>query len=174
MVFDYQKAIAGRIHYNQRGGALTMKRKPVWILAAIVAGLLASSLLWNYSMQAAGPARRGPQGRVADISDKDFFDIRNKESKAAASEFERRMEKLAPRQKEKSDSIKQSMKAAKEEKARSAPEMEVALGSLTNSPAVVDMNGKGRKFLTPSSKQPRESVVKGFIKEHADVFGMSP
>jgi len=55
-----------------------MKRKPVWILASIVVLLLASSLLWNFSMQAAGPAGRGTKGRrVADNLPKPNFDIRS-------------------------------------------------------------------------------------------------
>jgi subtilisin-like proprotein convertase family protein len=152
-----------------------MKRKPVWILAAIVAALLASSLFWNFSMPAAGAAsRKAKKQATADTSDKDFFDIRNKWSKDAAAKLERRMEKLSPKQKERNENFKLGLKSAREIKARRAPDMEVSFCSLTNAAEVVEMKGRGPKFLTPSSTQPRESVVKSFINENSDVFGMNP
>ncbi|HEU0176820.1 MAG TPA: M36 family metallopeptidase, partial [Blastocatellia bacterium] len=152
-----------------------MKRTPLWILAAIIVALLASTLLWNFSMQAAGPAGRGAKGRDdASNSERDYFDIRNKDSKDAASKFERRMEKLSSKQKEKNENFKLAMKGAREMKARSVPELDVAFCDLTNSPVVVGARGKGRKFLTPPSKQPHDSVVRSFINENAGVFGMNP
>jgi hypothetical protein len=152
-----------------------MKRKPVWILAAIVVALLASTLLWNFSTRAGGPAGRGAKGsNTADNPGIENFDIRDISSKDAALKFERRMEKLSPRQKEKNDSFKQAMKGAKERKAKGAAGLEVAFCSLTNSPEVVEVKGRGRKFLTPSSSLPRESVVRGFFNENTDLFGMSP
>ena len=36
------------------------------------------------------------------------------------------------------------------------------------------MKGKGRKFLTPSSSQPRENIFKSFINDNPDLFGMNP
>src|SRR5262245_8940473 len=138
-----------------------MKRKPVWIFAPIVALLLVSTLLWNFWMQAAGPAGRGAKGRGAAADPAENFDIRDQENKSAVLEFERRMEKFSSKEKEKNDNFKLAMKGAQAKKARVAvPELEVSFCSLTNSPEVVQSTGKGRKFLTPSSKQPRESVVR--------------
>src|SRR5262249_42042649 len=118
--------------------------------------------------------RKGQDGNAANISEKDYFDIRDKESKSAAAKFERRMEKLSSKQKEKNDNFKLAMRGAKERKTRSVPELDVDFCSLTNSPEVVEVKGRGRKFLTPSSSQPRESVVRSFMNDNADVFGMSP
>ncbi|MGH9755580.1 MAG: M36 family metallopeptidase [Blastocatellia bacterium] len=153
-----------------------MKRTTLWILAAIVVALLASSsLLWNSSMQAAGPAGQGTQGRsAASNPEKENFDIRNREFKEAVSKFERRMEKLSSSQKEKNDSFKQAMKIAEGRKARSVEGLKVTFSSLTNSPEIVEMGGEGRKFLTPPSSQPLESIVRGFINDNADLFGMNP
>ncbi|HEU0174483.1 MAG TPA: M36 family metallopeptidase [Blastocatellia bacterium] len=152
-----------------------MKKKPVCILAAIVAALLASSLLWNFSMKAAGAAGRAAKGRNdANNSEKDYFDIRNKSSKDAASKLESRMGKLSSKLKEKNENFKMAIRVAKEMKARSVPELDVAFCDLTNSLEVVQVKGRGRKFLTPPSSLPRESVVRSFMNEHADVFGMSP
>ena len=149
-----------------------MKRKPVWIFASIVALLMASMLLWNFSMHAAG---RGAKGRnTADNQAEKNFDIRDKGDKNAVSEFERRMEKFSSREKEKNDNFKLAMVGAQAKKARVAPELEVSFCSLTNSPEVVQATGKGRKFLTPSSKLPRESIVRGFMNDNSDLFGMSP
>src|SRR5215468_249999 len=114
-----------------------MKRKPVWILASIVVLLLASSLLWNYSMQAAGPAGRGTKGRrVADNLLKPNFDIRDigadnllkpnfdirdiGNDKETALKFERRMEKLSSKEKEKNANLKLAMRSAEAKKARIA------------------------------------------------------
>ena len=152
-----------------------MKRKPVWIFASIVALLMASTLLWNFSMQAAGSAGRGAQGRgAADNRAENNFDIRDKDNKDAVLEFERRMEKFSSKEKEKNDNFKLAMNGAQAKKARTAPELEVSFCSLTNSPEVVQARGKGRKFLTPPSKLPRESVVRGFINDNPDLFGMKP
>ena len=152
-----------------------MKRKPVWIFASIVALLMASTLLWNFSMQAAGRAGRGTKGRgAADNRAEKNFDIREKDDKDAVLEFERRMEKFSSKEKEKNDNFKLAMKGAQAKKARIAPELEVSFCSLTNSPEVVQATGKGRKFLTPSSKQPRESIVRSFINDNPDLFGMKP
>ena len=53
-----------------------MKRTPL-ILAAIIVALLASLLLWNFSMQAAGPAGRGAKkGSAANDPENAYFDIR--------------------------------------------------------------------------------------------------
>src|SRR5215813_13206862 len=103
-----------------------MKRKPVWILASIVVLLLVSSLLWNFSMQAAGPAGRGSKGRAANNPGKANFDIRDNESKDAVSKLERRLEKMSSKQKEKNAHMKQAMKSAKEKKGRSVPGLEVS------------------------------------------------
>jgi hypothetical protein len=143
--------------------------------ASIVALLMASTLLWNFSMRAAGRAGRGAKGRgAADDRAEKNFDIRDKADKDAVSEFERRMEKFSSKEKEKNDNFKLAMNGARAKKARTAPELEVSICSLTNSPEVVQATGKGRKFLTPSSKQPRESIVRSFINENPDLFGMRP
>src|SRR5215470_17818642 len=153
-----------------------MKRKPVWILASIVVLLLASSLLWNFSMQAAGPASRGTKGRRgADNQAKENFDIRDiSRDKDTALKFERRMEKFSSKEKEKNASLKLAMKGAEGKKAGTAPDLEVAFSNLTNSPKVIEAKVKGSKALTPRSSLSRESIFKGFMNEHPNLFGMSP
>jgi hypothetical protein len=151
-----------------------MKRKPVWIFVAVVVPLLASSLLWNFSMQAAGPAGRVAKGQSA--SDNPViqnFDIRYTNDKETISKFESRLEKISPKLREKNASYKQAMRIAKERKARSVPGMEVSFCNLTNSPEVVEMRGSSRKALTPLSTQSRENIVKGFMKDNTDLFGMN-
>ncbi|HKQ76116.1 MAG TPA: M36 family metallopeptidase [Blastocatellia bacterium] len=152
-----------------------MKKNALWILVAIVVTLVISSLLWNFSMQAAGPTVRGIKGRAAaNTPSKENFDIRDTESKDAVSKFERRMQKVSSKQKEKNNQLKHAMKSAKEKKTKSIPGLEALFSSLTNSLEVIEVTGKGRKFLTPSSSQPRENIVRGFINDNGDLFGMSP
>src|SRR5215471_2250180 len=153
-----------------------MKRKPVWILASIVVLLLASSLLWNFSMQAAGPSGRGTKGRrVADNLQKSNFDIRDiDQNKETALKFERRMEKFSAKEKEKNANFKLAMRGAEAKKAKSDSDLEVAFSNLTNSPAVIEAKVKGSKALTPRSSLSRESIFKGFMNEHPNLFGMSP
>jgi extracellular elastinolytic metalloproteinase len=151
-----------------------MKRNPVWILASIVVLLLASTLLWNYSMQAAGPAGRGIKGRrVTDNLAKPNFDIRSND-KEAVLKFERRMEKFSAKEKEKNASLKLAMRGAEGKKAKGDSDLEVAFSNLTNSPGVIEPKGKGPKALTPRSSQSRESIFRGFLNENPHLFGMSP
>src|SRR5262249_16882142 len=77
------------------------------------------------------------------------------------------------KQREKNANFKLAMKGAKEKKAGSVPGLEVTFSNLTNSPEIFEMRGVGRKFMTPPSSQPRENIVRSFINEHADMFGMS-
>src|SRR5262245_21422858 len=153
-----------------------MKRKPVWILASIVVILLASSLLWNFSMTAAGPAGRGTKDRsVADHPPKPNFDNRSNEDKDTALKFERRMEKFSSKEKEKNASLKLAMKGADGKKANGDSDLEVAFSNLTNSPGVIEAaKGKGRKALTPHSSLSRESILRGFMNQNPHLFGMSP
>jgi subtilisin-like proprotein convertase family protein len=154
-----------------------MKRKPVWILASIVVLLLASTLLWNFSMQAAGRANRGTKGRrVADNPQKTNFDIRdvNNNDKDTALKFERRMEKFSSKEKEKNASLKLAMKGAEGKKAKGDSDLEVAFSNLTNSLGVIEAKGKGSKALTPRSSLSRESIVRGFMNQNPHLFGMSP
>src|SRR5262245_29393261 len=151
-----------------------MKRNGLWIFATIVVALLVATLLWNFSMQAAGPAGRRIKGRAAaNNPPKANFDIRDTESKDAVSKFERRLQKFSSKQKEKNAHLKQAMKDAKEKKTKSVPGMEVVFSPLTNSPELIEVRGRGRKFLTPPSSQPRENIVRGFINDNADLFGLS-
>ena len=154
-----------------------MKRKPLWILAAIVAGLLASTLLWNYSMEAAarqGQDRAAQRGIAAQTSDKDFFDIRDKKSKDAISKLDRRLEKFSSNLKAKTAAFRQAVGNVGLKKTGSVPGLQTSFSDLTNSPEIFEIRGKGNKFMTPSSKQPRESVAKGFINDNVDLFGLSP
>ncbi|HEY6404125.1 MAG TPA: M36 family metallopeptidase, partial [Blastocatellia bacterium] len=59
-------------------------------------------------------------------------------------------------------------------KAVSVPGLQASFSKLTNSPQVIEVKGRGAKFLTPASRQPRASVVKSFISENTDLFGISP
>src|SRR5215470_16546367 len=152
-----------------------MKRNAVWILVTIVAVLAVSSLVWNFSMQAAGPAGLRIKGRAtAQNTAKDNFDIRDPESKVAITQFERRMQNISSKLKEKNSNMKESMKGAKEKmKSKGVPGMEVTFSPLTYTPALIEVRGKGRKYLTPSSSQPRENIVRGFMNEYGDLYGMS-
>jgi extracellular elastinolytic metalloproteinase len=152
-----------------------MKKKPVRILAAIAVAFLASSLIWNYSMHAAGSAGRAASGRSRiDNPQIENFDIRDIKSKDAALKFERRMEKLSSKQREENARLKHAIKSAEARRARIATDLEVAICDLTHSPEIIEAKGRGRRFLTPSSLQPRESVFRSFINDNGDVFGMSP
>src|SRR5262245_6575848 len=152
-----------------------MKRTPLWISAAFVVLLLTSTLFWNFSMRAASRPGPGKKGHVAANNPaKENFDIRDRESKEAMLKFERRMQKLSSTRKEKSANLKLAMWSAKKRKAESVEGLEVTFRDLTNSPEIVEVRGRGRKFLTPPSPLPRESVVRGFINDNPDLFGMSP
>jgi hypothetical protein len=120
-----------------------MKRTPLWILVVIVVALLASSLLWNFSMRAAprfgqGTPSRGPAGNLV----KENFDIREK-NKPAVLEFERRMENFSSKEKEKNANLKVTMGTARERKAGSGDGLEVTFCDLTNSPEVVEAKVRG-------------------------------
>jgi extracellular elastinolytic metalloproteinase len=152
-----------------------MKRTPLWISAAFVVLLLTSTLFWNFSMRAASRPGPGKKGHVAaNNSAIENFDIRDRESKEAMLKFERRMEKLSSMRKEKSANFKLTMWSAKKRKAESVEGLEATFCDLTNSPEITEVRGRGRKFLTPPSSQPHESVIRGFINDNADLFGMSP
>ncbi len=150
-----------------------MKRTPLWIPVAIVAVLLASSLIWNFSMRAASRSGQTAlrRGAVASPAEENF-DIRDK-TKETALQFKRRVEKFSSKQKEKSASFRQAMEIAKVRKAGNGDGLEVAFCDLTNSPEIIEAGG-GRRFLTPPSSQPRESIIRGFINDNADLFGMTP
>src|SRR5262249_55106633 len=131
-----------------------MKKNAIWIMAVIVVTLMISSLLWSYSMETAGGVRKKSAAHKPEIVN---FDIRDIGSKDAVSKFEQRMQKISSKLKEKNSFMKQAMKDAKGRKAKSTPGLDVNFCPLTNCPEVVEMKGKGRKFLTPSSSQPREN-----------------
>ncbi len=152
-----------------------MKKTPTWTLIGIVVLLLVSTLLWNFSMHAAGPPGRGAtrRGGVGD-PEIENFDIRDAKSKDAAAKLERRLERIPSKLKERNADFKQAMKVAEVKRAGGVSGMEVAFCNLTNSPEVVEASREGRKFLTPPSSQPCESVVRGFINDNAGLFGMSP
>src|SRR5262245_753101 len=157
----------------------TQKESPMYknakgIFVVVVVASLASAMLWSFSMQAAGPASRGNKGRAANNPGKENFDIRNNESKDAVSKLERRLEKMSSKQKEKNAYMKQAMRSANEKKRRSVPGLEVSFCPLTNCPEIIGMRGRGRKFLTPPSSQPRENIMRGFLNDNFDLFGMSP
>jgi extracellular elastinolytic metalloproteinase len=152
-----------------------MKKKPIWILATIVAALMASSLLWNYSMRAAGRQdRSNRRAAAAAVSEKDYFDIRDKKSKDTALKLEGRLEKFSSGQRAKNKAVRQSMMSANVKKTVSVPGLQASFSKLTNSPQIIEVKGKGAKFLTPASRQPRASVVKSFMNENVDLFGISP
>ncbi len=143
-----------------------MKKTSLWICAAIVVALMASTLFRDFLMQAAGPA-------AIDVA-KENFDIRDQTTKDAVTRLERRLEKFSSRQREKNAHLKQVMTSARGRKSGSVPGLQAAISSLTNSPEVVEMRGKGRRSLTARSQQPRENIMRGFISDNADMFGMSP
>src|SRR5262245_60704429 len=151
-----------------------MKRTPLWIMTSIVVLLLASTLFWNFSMRAAPRSGRGTRGQVAGSQAIEDFDIRDRWKKDAVLKFERRMEKLSSKQKEKNVSLKLVMDSARERNAGSVEGLAVTYSDLTNCPEVVEAKARGRRFLTPPSSQPRENVVRSFLNEHTDLFGMSP
>lgn len=148
-------------------GGVPMWRNAFRIVVAVVVVSLVSLFLWNLSMPAA-------RGQGANKPKKENFDIRDNDSKDAVSKFERRLEKVSAKRKDKNNLLKHAMRDAKEKKSRSIPELDVLFCSLTNSPEVIELKGKGRKFLTSPSSQPRENIVKGFINDNPDLFGLSP
>jgi subtilisin-like proprotein convertase family protein len=152
-----------------------MKRNSLCISATIVVALLAYTLLFDFLMQAAGPAGPGIKGQSAASSlENENFDIRDATSKDAVSRLERRLEKFSARQREENAHLKQAMTSARERKARSVAGLATTFSSLTNSPEVVEVRGRGRRLLTPLSQQPRENIMREFIGGNADLFGMSP
>ncbi len=151
-----------------------MQKKALWILVTIVVTLVISSLLWNSSMPATGAAGRVLKGQIGSIEGKENFDIRDRESKDAVSKFERRMQKISSKLREKNNEHKHAMKGARERWARGSSGMQVAFSRLTNTPEMIEMTGGGRRYLTPSSSQPRENVMRSFINQYADLYGMRP
>src|SRR5262249_46037173 len=151
-----------------------MKRTPLWIMASIVVLLLASTLFWNFSMRAATRSGRVTRGQVAGSQAIENFDIRDRRKKDAVLKFERRMEKLSLKQKEKNAGFKLAMDSARERNAGSVEGLAVTYSDLTNTPEVVEVKRRGPRFLTPPSSLPRENVVRSFMNENLDLFGMSP
>src|SRR5262245_61243301 len=151
-----------------------MKRTPLWIMTSIVVLLLASTLFWNFSMRAAPHSGRGTRGQVAGSQAIEDFDIRDRRNKDAVLKFERRMEKLSSGQREKNVGLKLAMDSARVRNAGSVEGLAVTYSDQTNFPEVVEAKAKRRRFLTPPSSQPRENVVRSFMNENHDLFGMSP
>src|SRR5262245_2989110 len=151
-----------------------MKRTPLWIMASIVVLLLASTLFWNFSMRAAPRSGRVTRGQVAGSQAIENFDIRDRRNKDAVLKFERRMEKLSSGQREKNVGLKLAMDSARVRNAGSVEGLAVTYSDQTNFPEVVEAKAKRRRFLTPPSSQPRENVVRSFMNENHDLFGMSP
>ena len=112
-----------------------MWRNVFRIVATIVVAILVSSLLWDLSMNAV----RGQGGRKPNTEN---FDIRDNKSKDALSKFERRLERISAKRKEKNDLRKHALKDARETKSRSIPGLDVLFCSLTNCPEVIEMKGK--------------------------------
>src|SRR5215475_8180620 len=121
-----------------------MKRTPLWIMTSIVVLLLASTLFWNFSMRAAPRSGRVTRGQVAGSRAIEDFDIRDRRKKDAVLKFERRMEKLSSRQKEKNAGFKLAMESARVRSAGSVEGLAVTYSDLTNSPEVVVAKAKGR------------------------------
>src|SRR5262249_59488737 len=105
---------------------------------------------------------------------KENFDIRDKESPEAMLKFERRMEKLSSMRKEKSANLKLAMWSAKKRKAESVEGLEVTFRDLTNSPEIIEVSGRERKFLTPPPPLPRETAVSGFTNANPAHFSIIP
>jgi subtilisin-like proprotein convertase family protein len=151
-----------------------MKRTPLWTIAAIVVVVLASTLVFDFLMQAAGPAGREIKGQsAAGNPGKENFDIRNAASQDEVTRLKSRLKKFSSKQIEKNVQIKQAMMSAKVRKTGSAPGLKAAFSSLINSPEVVEVRGKDPRLRTSISVQSREDVVRGFIQDNADLFGMS-
>jgi hypothetical protein len=125
-------------------------------------------------MRAAPSTGKETRGQITGSKAIENFDIRDRRSKEAVLMFERRMEKLSLKQKQKNAGFKLAMASAREKNAGSVEGLAVTYSDRTNTPEVVGAKANGRRFLTPPSSEPLENVVRSFMNEKNDLFGMSP
>jgi extracellular elastinolytic metalloproteinase len=141
-----------------------MKRNSLWIFAAIAVVCLASLLVTLLSGDLLSKATG--QTRNPEIEN---FDIRDIESREAIAKYKHRIEKFSSDQKQKSAQLKQAMASARERKAGNLG-LKASISRMTNSPEIVE--ARGIKSLTPLSLQSRETMLRGFISNNADLYGI--
>lgn len=146
--------------------------KRAWLLLAPLA-ILALSLLWtlprqvsSQELKATAQANGNAERRVGN------YDIRKDGSKPALSTIERQQQKLSITQRKNLASLGESMRAAEKRMAGQNKRLDVKWSKETGAPEIVGTN-LGREQLTSSSSASRETVVRNFVSQHSDLYGLS-
>jgi hypothetical protein len=100
------------------------------------------------------------------------YDIRDDTSEAAVALKEKKRSALGQRQRDKLANIGQRMSKAHASLKARIPDLEIVPDEQTGSPEVVGVLS-ARQKLTGKSKAGRDDVVRGFLSNNADVYGLS-
>lgn len=140
------------------------------LFAALTVALLLTSFgpIQPWSNAASAPvnpqAGRRPNGPPD-------FDIR--EDKSGHEKLQTRRGKKGEKQKDRAEETMKRSVVAQERLAAKASGVRLVMGQDSKTPESVMSNGHGKKFLTKPSKQPREKIVKDFLVENAEMYGLT-
>ena len=147
------------------------RRRWLFVLfAALSIALVITSFgpIQPWSNAASAPAR--PQAVRRQNGPPDF-DIR--EDKSGHEKLESRRRKKGEKQKDHLEETVRRSVVAQERLAAKASGVRLVMGQALKTPESVMSNGHGKKFLTKPSKQSREKIVKDFLTENADMYGLT-
>ena len=148
-----------------------LRRGPAWMLAPLA--VLTLSLLWmlpfHVSSQEISPQTQAINKQPRRISN---YDIRNDSSEHARSTMERQLEKLSGARKKSLESLGVTMRAAEKRMTSQNKRLEVKWSKETGAPEIVGTT-VGRQQLTPGSAAGKENIVRNFMSQHSDLYGLS-
>ena len=100
------------------------------------------------------------------------FDIRDDHDKLSQTIKERHVERHGGKQKEKKEKVEQAIRKAEQRLAREIPGLEVKLSERTGAPETVAV-AHGRGKLTRGASDSRERVLRKFLQDNAELFGLT-
>lgn len=115
---------------------------------------------------ATGPARAGEP----DNPNRNF-DVRDDDAKSSKLVKEKHLERHGAKQKAKKEKVQQEMKQAEKRLAREIGALDVKHSERTGAPEAVSI-AHGRGKLTRGASDDRERVLRKFLQDNADLFGL--
>lgn len=101
------------------------------------------------------------------------FDIRSGESKDSRLKLAARRKGLTPRQSARQSEVRQGIREAKTEVESGSISAEVMLSPLTGGTEIVSTGLESGRFLTTSSAQGREQVVRNFLRANSALYAIT-
>lgn len=121
-------------------------------------------IVWNLPLARAadGPVRGKPP----------VYDIREDTAKDSIDKLQRHLDRKGPKQKEKKEKISQGIHAGHNRLLENNPDAEVLFSKRTGTPEVVGA-GRGKRKLSHASNDHPEQVLRKFLQENQDLYGLS-